>query len=254
MKMRTTAFLLWISSIPVFSEWILMEDFSQYSEGDAINIPYNGPENFWSLIDALLDPGNTSETVGMVSGWPTGYRGDGFFNFALPAVTEERAHSTIFLRFFRAQGALYFGVSDAPSPSAGQNGWVDMQITVRAEHVSDNPENPTKLQVRGDEKYLDLDEPFYLLNRAWYKMWIVIHNASGYTVYLQGPDERSPKRLNWGQAKLSTVPFRNPLNTNPFRTFVVALSVGLPVWLLDDIYFANQACLSDPTEEGFCSS
>jgi hypothetical protein len=104
-------------------------------------------------------------------------------------------------------------------------------------------------------------------SQTWYSYWIVINNSynnsneqplgsGGYEIFRQGPGDTAPILMQWGDVDpVSYLQMRNK-EYDAIRTFVIGLS-NPPIdhiWLIDDIYFSDTACLSDPTTSSACES
>jgi hypothetical protein len=108
--------------------------------------------------------------------------------------------------------------------------------------------------------YWAVDRPGAVAAGEWYAFWMVVDYryrdsvpVGGYSHYYQSSADPDPVRLSWSHEAMESdafLSFRNarelPLQTLFFHQ-VAGLFPGQNRWLVDDIYQAEGAYLSDPT-------
>lgn len=247
------------------AEWTLIEDFESY---DPSNTPHFQVSSNGGYMQAQIYqgiPGTGGESAAFFTGASFGYFGDAWVHLPLPKEIPINGRGTIFFRLWQYSHTENYNL---------------IFSKLAAEHAPDdtalwgffsgifrfNGSNASHIEAHGGG-YLPSNPTFTPALESWYRYWIVIDNAfdgthqqppgvGGYSIYRQGPDDAHPVLMNWGEEEaISRLPMRNQ-DYEPIRTFVIyeGLNPGTGYWLIDDIYQADSACVSDPTSGEPCEN
>ena len=276
---RTSLLLCGLTLPAVLSaDWTLIDDFESYEAGgyysiSDLNPAYYGSINFSSgfyikIIESVSGVGGDRAAYFAPSNILYDEGGGSWYQIPL---SHEIGVNEV--------GTLYFRVWQASE----EMNWVVMLSKVSADVVTVDenrwPDNAAILRYYGDETpsidafngsmpvgqgYSSESPAFVPTLEAWYEYWIVVDNAfegevqaGGYSIYRRGPDDLGPTLLKWQLATgevVETLNFRNQ-SRDSIKSLVLIQRDIQPsyLWLIDDIYLADRACLSNPTLGETCT-
>lgn len=273
-------------ALPVFAEWLLVDDFQDPNFKDNWYFATNGVEldpytNSVVPLEDPTEPGNMGLYI------ETGFYGVDnsviWWSKELPnGGVQPNTTATLFFRYIEAgwSNSFHAGTSDVPlvlntestSPNlaSAPGSWNEYNFLIRKD-LADG-----LLDHRDGSAYVDTNPPFSFVPNVWYYIWMVMDHTyetvdgtltytGSFKLYIQGPDDEVPVLIPVGTdpAKDAAAPRRAPFDesggTTNLKWFMCGSTTGRgespsagDPFIQDDIYITYGGMdLSNPvTGEG----
>ena len=247
------------------AQWTLLEDFESYDTGVLEPSPFVTTES--GSIQKVEIVADTPGTGGSKAAWFNEIQsivvGDSWTHLPLPEKIPINRRGTIFFRLWQSANQGFYALSF--SKTAADEAPNESDLTPRLSGIFrfggfTGINDYHEVDAWGGDHWFASNPPFYPAAENWYRYWIVIDNTfntanqqppgvGGFSIYRQGPDDLHPVLMTWGSDDSSPIlPMFNQ-DFEAIQTLVIASDstyVNDP-WLIDDIYVADTACVSDPT-------
>jgi hypothetical protein len=243
--------------------WTLVDDFESYSTGVLDGVfPFatNGGSGEVQILSGI--PGtNGSNAAWFNYGTVVSGAGDVWFEIDLPEDIPLNGTGTVYFRVWQ-QGYDLTYILIGSKVAAGEQPdntaiWGTMSSIFRYGGA-----DPFAWDARDGSAYQPSNPSVTPDLQTWYDVWMVMDNSyddqgtqtGTYQVYVQGPNDSDPVLMSFGSGMTTDLAYRSQVE-DTIKTLSIAsnaFNVGKDPWLIDDIYFTQGACTTNPTMGGTC--